>query len=52
MLGVPMAEITTLLLFDGKESGCKGLSHYDNGTRGELDLSNRLVPGGRMRLET
>lgn len=52
VLGAPMAEITTLLFLDGKENGCKGLNHYDNGTRGELELSNRLVPGGRMGLET
>jgi hypothetical protein len=52
VLGVPMTKVTTLLLLGGKESGCKRLSHYDDGTRNEFDLGNRLVPGGRMRLET
>ena len=51
-LGAPMAEVTTLLLLDGKENSCKGLSHYDDGTGGELDLRNRLVSGRRMRFET
>ena len=52
MLGTPMTEVTALLLLDGKENGCKRLSHYDDGTRNEFDFSDRLAPGGRMRLET
>ena len=51
MLGTPMTEVTPLLLLDGKENGCKRLSHYDDGTRNEFDFSDRLVPGGRMSLE-
>ena len=52
VLGTPMTEVTPLLFLDGKENGCKRLSHCDDGTRNEFDLSDRLVPGGRMRLET
>lgn len=49
---VPMAEVTTLLFLSWKENSCKGLSHYDDGTRCEPDLRNRLVSGGRMRFKT
>ena len=52
LLGAPMTEVTTLLFLNGKKNRCEGLSHHDDGTRDELEFSNRLVPGGRMRLET